>query len=392
MKISLKLKSVLMLLTVAVILSSIAATITYVFYKTTMEDYYQTNTLNLSKTEAVLLDEEKIAELTNNVMELYYTICEENNGAIDFDSFSDAEWEAYFARYDHIINSELYLELMDVLHQFAEANDVASVYVCYMDVKTNKAVYIIDGSEDVCLPGTCDAIEEDNLIRMRAGDYSFPAYITNYEEYGWLCTASSAIYDENQEVIANAYVDISMDEVVQNRMNFMIYLCVILAVAAALMIAVLAFVVNKSVVKPINSLAQVTAKFVSDKESHRNEEELSEIASLTISTGDEIEHLSDSIKKMEVEINDYIKNLTQVTAEKERIGAELDVAAHIQSAMLPNLFPAFPGRKEYLPGVPGCGRLSLCCHDSGYHLGALGRQYRSCPLRFRRKSGRNPGR
>ena len=36
-----------------------------------------------------------------------------------------------------------------------------------------------------------------------------------------------------------------------------------------------------------------------------------------------------------------------MTAEKERIGAELDVARHIQSSMLPCIFPAFPDRLEF---------------------------------------------
>ena len=40
-------------------------------------------------------------------------------------------------------------------------------------------------------------------------------------------------------------------------------------------------------------------------------------------------------------------NLQKVTAEKERIGAELDVAAKIQADMLPCIFPAFPERKEF---------------------------------------------
>lgn len=36
-----------------------------------------------------------------------------------------------------------------------------------------------------------------------------------------------------------------------------------------------------------------------------------------------------------------------MTAEKERIGAELDVATHIQASMLPGIFPAFPNRSEF---------------------------------------------
>ena len=50
---------------------------------------------------------------------------------------------------------------------------------------------------------------------------------------------------------------------------------------------------------------------------------------------------------MERDINHYIDNLTKVTAEKERIGAELNVATQIQADMLPRIFPAFPGRQEF---------------------------------------------
>ena len=50
---------------------------------------------------------------------------------------------------------------------------------------------------------------------------------------------------------------------------------------------------------------------------------------------------------METDLADYIENLTAVTAEKERIGAELDMAANIQANMLPNTFPAFPKRSEF---------------------------------------------
>ena len=37
----------------------------------------------------------------------------------------------------------------------------------------------------------------------------------------------------------------------------------------------------------------------------------------------------------------------EAVGETERISAELDVANHIQTSMLPNLFPAFPERKEF---------------------------------------------
>ena len=47
------------------------------------------------------------------------------------------------------------------------------------------------------------------------------------------------------------------------------------------------------------------------------------------------------------ELKTYMDNLTKTTAEKERIATELDVAKNIQTSMLPNIFPAFPERKEF---------------------------------------------
>ena len=50
---------------------------------------------------------------------------------------------------------------------------------------------------------------------------------------------------------------------------------------------------------------------------------------------------------METDIVQYVENLTAVTAEKERIGTELNVATQIQADMLPRIFPPFPERDEF---------------------------------------------
>ena len=61
-----------------------------------------------------------------------------------------------------------------------------------------------------------------------------------------------------------------------------------------------------------------------------------------ITTNDEISDLANSFNSMTDSLKNYINDLTNLTAEKERIGAELNVATHIQSSMLPSIFPAFP--------------------------------------------------
>ena len=63
-----------------------------------------------------------------------------------------------------------------------------------------------------------------------------------------------------------------------------------------------------------------------------------------ITQDDEIGELANAFNNMSASLQEYIKNLSSVMAEKERIGAELNVATQIQADMLPSIFPAFPER------------------------------------------------
>lgn len=63
---------------------------------------------------------------------------------------------------------------------------------------------------------------------------------------------------------------------------------------------------------------------------------------LAIKTGDEIEELAAAYNKMTGDLKEYIRNLKQTTADKERIESELQIANKIQSSMLPRTFPPYP--------------------------------------------------
>ncbi len=61
----------------------------------------------------------------------------------------------------------------------------------------------------------------------------------------------------------------------------------------------------------------------------------------------EIGQLAEDVMELSGEIDDYLERIETITAEKERIGTELALAARIQTDMLPNRFPAFPDRCEF---------------------------------------------
>ncbi|MBR1497253.1 MAG: PP2C family protein-serine/threonine phosphatase [Oscillospiraceae bacterium] len=61
----------------------------------------------------------------------------------------------------------------------------------------------------------------------------------------------------------------------------------------------------------------------------------------------ELGALATDVSDMVKEIDAYLNQIRSITAEQERISAELNVATQIQADMLPSTFPAFPGRREF---------------------------------------------
>ena len=61
----------------------------------------------------------------------------------------------------------------------------------------------------------------------------------------------------------------------------------------------------------------------------------------------EIGQLSEDVIGLTKEIDDYLNRIQTITAEEERISTELSLATRIQAAMLPHIFPPFPGRPEF---------------------------------------------
>lgn len=66
-----------------------------------------------------------------------------------------------------------------------------------------------------------------------------------------------------------------------------------------------------------------------------------------LDTNDELAKLAKSFNKMTRDIKQHIRSLNDITAEKERIATELDVAREIQASMLPSIFPPYPDRHEF---------------------------------------------
>ena len=157
--------------------------------------------------------------------------------------------------------------------------------------------------------------------------------------YGFNYTGISVILDENGKAVAEIQYILDMSEVRAYLNSFLNNMILISFGVIGLIIIIYIVFVRKMVTKPIGELTSFTEE-ITRTNSFENHE-------IDIKTGDEIESLSQSFNFMLKELEAYIANLSKMTAEKERIGAELDVARHIQASMLPCIFPPFPERCEF---------------------------------------------
>ena len=103
---------------------------------------------------------------------------------------------------------------------------------------------------------------------------------------------------------------------------------IITAIVFMIVILLYGAYLKKTVLTPIEELTDGVREIASGNLNKK----------LNIKTGDEIEHLATCFNAMTDELQTYMKNLTQVTAEKERIATEVNVAKDIQHSMLPHDF------------------------------------------------------
>ena len=124
-----------------------------------------------------------------------------------------------------------------------------------------------------------------------------------------------------------------------------VYIAVDLVVFSVITVCIL-YYAEKHITIPLEKLSDMASEYALTAEGLNTQRIVEECAQYENVHG-EAGELSRAFGKMAVDIERYIDNLTRVTAEKERIGAELDVATHIQKSMLPCIFPAFPDRREF---------------------------------------------
>lgn len=109
------------------------------------------------------------------------------------------------------------------------------------------------------------------------------------------------------------------------------------AIGFILLIMVITLIAG-SITRPLRTLAGATKDISKGN---------LDIESPRIKSKDEVGKLAESFDYMKTSLKQYIKDLTETTAAKERIESELNIAREIQMSILPKIFPPFPQKPEF---------------------------------------------
>ncbi len=105
------------------------------------------------------------------------------------------------------------------------------------------------------------------------------------------------------------------------------------------------YILTTRITKPINKLTSY-ARNLLNKDFSKPSNEPSKIPILSQKYKDEVGRLAEAFAFLENSLYDYVQNLKETTAIKERIESELKIAHNIQMSILPKTFPPVPKRSE----------------------------------------------
>lgn len=248
--------------------------------------------------------------------------------------------------YAHTLEKDAYYEELEELFSALKRDSGASyLYMFYPE--EDSFIYILDAYCEGDGKDTISALGDRYEYKEMEYKYLVPdvqqkkasteLILGQDVGFGTSVSAWAPVLNSDGELVAMVEIDYEMTVVENDMKNYVIFfICFTLAGIAVILLVALIYI-RKVLSEPLSDITEIIESF-KDGEFR--------IEGRKIETGDEIQNVYETFVRMVEKIDNYVENITRITAEKGRIETELNVATQIQADMLPNIFPAFPGRKE----------------------------------------------
>ncbi len=223
-------------------------------------------------------------------------------------------------------------------------------YVLYANNEYDRSLGIPDST--INAPAGDEYAENmwEAFYDVQFGDGRGIRYVVNqYQGVGAhvpVITAIAPVYDSNDQVVCVIGADIFARAISAHTRSYLIGVALFGGIILLLGIWGYRSISTKYIINPISELAESAKDFVRKTQEVETPSEL-DFKVIDVKQDTEIRDLANELATMMGATKDYMVNLRNITAEKERIGAELGLATKIQADMLPRVFPAFPERKDF---------------------------------------------
>ena len=360
MKISLAVKMILGVFMLTVILSAISLMVGSALHRLIVLTKYENETSHMSSTVRTLLEHvsgemffEREAETYRNVpADLKQRLFDEHIKVVEalrseddqLRKEADENYEKVFkeyAQYFKKIHDDEYNDVRSLLFRMAEVNDVYRIMVVTVEEEQGRILKIFDTFDQTRdhMSGAFDYVDNFDDFRRFVESGSEDDYFISFGDPAdrgtFYACVTPYLSEETGEIIGYVEVFELWNDAFEDQHSFIFNYLVVVGIAAVVLSGAAFYTTTRFVASPIREMSKAAQKLSSEE----GKQDKHYFAKLNIKTGDEIESLSDAMKKMESELNEYISELTVMTAEKERIRTEIRVAARIQKDMLPGSYP-----------------------------------------------------
>ena len=242
----------------------------------------------------------------------------------------------------------IYNQMMNLVNLLKKTYEPSYISVLIMDSDYNHGTFILSGAdtnkhrgsnyEDAYILG----VEADSTPQQRESMMAAAAGERKMMQSGDFIDTFGYVQDilDGYHVMVGVTYDIS--EVRRDVESNVISGMVLFIILQGLLAVALFLLIYSYVVRPVERIQSNLWYYREKKESQSVLKDLKQIQ-----IRNEIGALSADISDMIIAIDQYVDEIQDITAERERIAADLSVAKKIQTDMLPSVFPAFPERKEF---------------------------------------------
>ena len=243
------------------------------------------------------------------------------------------EEDDYYAKIEKYLNASQMQAKISYIYVFVPHEDHL-VYIWDSDTSEEKARL---GQREDYLKGDMEAIfgafqqEPEQKIA-----------VTNDEIYGFLISAYSPVFDHTGTPVALVGVDLSVPRIFRTLLYYLLTIITCILVVVGIFTVAIYFMFNRQVVQPVSRIQHGMQLYRRTMDSDAATNELENIR-----IDNEIGALVGEFITLMVKIDVNTARVALLSAEKESIETELNVATRIQMSLLPQTFPAFPERKEF---------------------------------------------